>query len=466
MSEALEQAIERLFNFDITALFPVGIYVVKNTWNEEDGFINEGCEELLERIMDVAEQFIEQGDETGIPQHVLYMCSLAKGCEAERIGDKELAGEYAMRANAYLEEAIDLGLALAYCELGKGMFLGDGIWEQNQEQGLSLLKKAVETPIIPELGVDPEDMEQEIKDVYEACLAQYSEQEQTEESLITSKMVSSGKKPTVFAREEKQFSKGYCIAAIAAFFGYILVSILLRKEYGLQSAYQISADGNFVLGIFAALGLNFAVIPLLLAAYFYQKDNGKHSKVLVCSYFVFLAACFLDGFLPYVKTGALSGENLLYAFVCPLIFLVSHRLLSLLIYAILKGKEGDSDYRIYFGLVLLAPVMFVFLIIAVVFWIFQGVAQDNYNEYQNSDAKRSLDLKEEVRRQLVAGLGIYNVGVYYDNGWKAVDYWDHGCSLTEVVGDDFRNTYLEDPNGKIYILSTNCPDKESVYYFS
>ena len=266
------------------------------------------------------------------------------------------------------------------------------------------------------------------------------------------------------SNKPKIFTKGHYMATLLAFVGYILVSILIRNEFDLQSAYQISIEYSPGVGILAALGLNFAVIPLLLSAYFYQKDNGKQNKILVSLYFVFLIACFMDSFAPHIKEKSLSGENLLYAILYPTVFLITHRALSLLLYVILRGKETDSDYRIYLGLVLLAPVMFIFLIIAVVFWLFQASSQNNYNEYQYSSPQQSVDLKEEVRRQL--NVGLRTVGVYYDDGWKAVDYWNHGFSLSEVVGEDFRNTYLQAPDGKIYILSTNIPNKESIYYFS
>ena len=56
--------------------------------------------------------------------------------------------------------------------------------------------------------------------------------------------------------------------------------------------------------------------------------------------------------------------------------------------------------------------------------------------------------------------------ITYDNGWKVVDYWNRSSSLSEISGEDWRKTYLQDSDGKIYILSTNCPDKETIYYFN
>ena len=463
MNESLEQTIERLLNFDITALYPVGFQLIK--YYDEKECMDDTFKEVLERVMEIAEQFIERGNQTGIPQHVLYMCNLMRGVEAEKSGNKELALEYATLANKYIGEAADLGLTLAYYELGKGFFLGNGIWNKNEEDGLYCLKQAAETPIIPELGIDSEPIMKEIKEAYELCLAQCDNANQSveEEASIMDNVVAESKIST--PKKVKQFSTGYYTAAIAAFIGYILVSILLRNEFGWKSAYDISTTNHWLLGVGATLLLNYSVIPLLLMAYFYQKDNDKHNKFLVSLYIVFLLGCYIDSLLPYIRAGAsLSGMNLLNAFLYPTIFLVAHRLLSLLIYAILKRKEGDSDYRIYYGIALFAPFMAWIFIIAIFFWFFQAVANDNMNEYQNSDRKRSLDLKEEVRRELIGGS--HTVAVYYDNGWKAVDYWDHGCSLSEFTGDDWTRTYLKDPDGKIYILPTNCPSKESVYYFS
>ena len=238
-------------------------------------------------------------------------------------------------------------------------------------------------------------------------------------------------------------------------------------EFGLLSAFDMSIASNygFGLGIVVSLLLNFAVIPLLLMAYFYKQNNGKHSIFLVGLYILYLVACYVDSFLPYVLDGKLSeGSNLLYAILFPSIFLVTHRLLSLLIYAIISRKEGESDYKIYYGIALFAPFMAWMLIIAIVFWIFQASTGEGGGSYSSSSSNQTYDMKEYVRREL--SVGIRSSAVYYDNGWKVVDYWNHGSSLSEVQGDDWRQTYFKDSDGKIYILSTNCPDKETIYYFN
>ena len=82
------------------------------------------------------------------------------------------------------------------------------------------------------------------------------------------------------------------------------------------------------------------------------------------------------------------------------------------------------------------------------------------------------ELKEAVRNEMVmygSGSG-NNMAIYYDKydrKWKAVDYWNNEYSLTEdVVGAEWGTTRYKCSNGKTYVLSTNHPDKEQIYFFS
>ena len=464
MNELLKDLRERLSNFSITALFPAMQCLSETAWSEE-GFADKESEDFFEEILDVAEQFIEKGDKTGIPHYVLYVGALLVGTMAEEQGNEELVNKCSSLVDRYIHESMELGLNLAYYDLGKALLLGNGIWEKDEEKGLTLIKKATEIPTIPELGMNPEIINSRIKETYEECLAQYSKTIPNNESTATTiSNVSTAKKKSLIAKK-KEFTAGYYQAGVAAFIGYILVSILLRIEFGWQSAYDISVEGNWLLGIGVTLILNYSIIPLLMMAYFYKKNNGKHSILLVCLYVAFLVGCYADGILPYIETGTLlEGTNLLSALLYPTVFLLSHRLLSLLIYAIIHNKEGESDYKIYYGLALFAPFMAWILIVGIIFWILQSGSGNNDSHSTRSSSEQTLDMKEYVRREL--SVGIRSIGVYYDNGWKVVDYWNNGSSLSEVRGDDWRKTYLKDSKGKIYILSTNCPDKETIYYFN
>ncbi|MBE5737669.1 MAG: hypothetical protein E7348_04635 [Clostridiales bacterium] len=456
--EELKELRERLFGYDISALLLFEHFCLETFWEAEDDSIRQSAEELLDETLNIANEFIDKGDKTGIPQYALYLGFLAKCKYAANIGDEEYFYKYADVAKDYLEESLDLGLCFAYRDLGRNLFMGDSLWDRDEEKGLELLKKALEIQPIPEIGIQANVIADEIKTCYENCLEIYSNsqnQKATENENVKK-----------FLNKVKPFSKVYIIVGLIAFFGYSLLSLIIRTYFGLQSAYDISINENWLLGIGVTLILNFSVIPLLMTAYFYRQNNGKQSKFLVILYVLFLLGCFIDGLLPYIVGNSLSKINFVNTFLFPIIFIVLHRLLSLLIYVGLKGKEGQEDYRIYYMLVLLAPFLSIIFLIAVIFWFFQGVSAGNNNEYQSSDEKRSSDLKEEIRKQLGVGLGLRRIAVYYDKGWKAVDYWDKSYELKEVSGDDWRNTYLQDTNGKTYILSTNCPDKESVYYFN
>lgn len=269
---------------------------------------------------------------------------------------------------------------------------------------------------------------------------------------------------------EKIFTKGHYLWALAAFLVYTLLSILIRKEFNLESAYDVSVEKNPILGVGVTLLLNYGVIPLLLMAYFYRKNNGKHNVFLVIAYILILIGCFLDGILPYIKTDTLKGENWINALVYPTVYLVGHRLVSLLAYAILKKKEGESDYRIYFAFVLLAPFTAGVLLIGAIGYLlitgqYKGNSSNNGQQGQQSAFLYSLEVKQQVRRELTQNSGGCNVAIYYEDGWKLVDYWDHGCKLEEIFGPNRGCTYLKTPEGKIYILTTNCPDKEKIYFF-
>lgn len=482
-----EQLRERVFNFDITALYPFLLYYASGIfYTQADGFSDKDREEDFEQLLNVCEELIEQGNQTGIPQYILYLGADVQGAEAVRRGEENLVQEYCDRACNYLDEAMELGFSLAYRDFGRALFFGDYIFEKDEEKGLAFLKKATEIPLISEIGLDIEATTQEIIDLYETCLEEYNSNKQE-------KVASNGESNPVAATEsakrgfdeEKPFTKGYFISAILAFFGYTLFSAFIRIYFNLPSAYEVSVSYHWALGILVTLLLNYAIIPLLMMAYFYKQNNEKHNKFLVALYVTYLLWCFIESFLPHIINGqALSEIDLKSVLIYPTVFLVVHRLLSLLIYAIIRGKEGESDYRIYYGIALFAPFMAVIFAIAlpvlVIIFIISCCGSDNTgssnagssngNDFQTSEPKKSWELKEEVRKQLVERGG-YNYAVYYDNtptyeeGWKVVDYWNQGYSLKKVEGDQWGYTYFKDPNGKLYILPTNTPDKEKIYYF-
>lgn len=459
MNDLLEGLRERVSNHSITALFPAQRCLLDAAWNEETGFADEESEELFELILNTAEEFVERGDKTGIPHYVLFWGALVIATAAERQGNEELQRECVDMMDRYIHESVNLGLNLAHFELGSYLFWGNGIWNKDEERGIELMKKALELPILPELGFEPEFITQIIKNGYDECMANYSPKGQSREETTNanSNVVTTQKRKKL--KIKKQFTAKYYLACLAAFIGYILVSVLIRGEFGLKSAYDISMFNNPLLGIGVTLILNYSIIPLLMMAYFYKKNNGRHSVFFVGMYVVFLALCCADGIIPYVKT----SESILNLVLYPAIFLVAHRLLSLLIYAIISGKEGESDYRIYFGLALFAPFMAWILVIGIVFWIFQAFSGGT-GQSQSSSERRSTNLKDSVHEEL--SLGIRTAGVYYDDGWKVVDYWNNSSSLSEIEGDEWGYTYLKDSDGKVYVLSTNCPDKDTVYYFN
>ena len=459
MDETLFNIKERLSELSISALFPSLQYILSEGWNAQEGFSDEESKELFEQLVSTAEKLVELGDKTGIPHYILFWGATISGCNAERETDEEHQELCLTLADKYIRESIDHGFNLAYYELGYQLFRGSGIWDRDEEAGIELMEKAIELSTPVELGVEPEFITDIIKSGYDECLAAYSPKSQTEMEPANRSdgVVTTQKKDNL--KIQKEFTAKYYLACLAAFVGYILVSIIIRNEFGLKSAYDISLFNNPLLGIGATLILNYSIIPLLMMAYFYKRNNGKHSVVLVGSYIVFLALCYADGVVPYVKTSTNLFKLLLY----PTIFLVAHRLLSLLIYAIISGKEGESDYKIYFGISLFAPFMAWILLIGIVFWIIQA-ANGETGPSQSFEERRSANLKDSVREEL--SLGGSSAGVYYDDGWKVVDYWNNCSSLTEIEGSEWGHTYLQDSNGKVYHLSTNSPDKDTVYYFN
>lgn len=477
MNEALVEAWQRLSNGDITVLLPLEGYFLSELWSDE-GFIDEESEELFDEMIDIAERFVAMGDQTGIAHYALSLAYALKGDYAGQMDNEELLEEYWTRSADCLEQAADLGLNLACRDLGSSIFHGKGLYNQNQEKGLALLEKATQIRSIPEIGLDSGAVEQEIKDHYQKCLEKYenshsyveaddeqdAELETEEQDFEPAKVVEVGENKRSF-HKPKLFSTGYYVASILSFLGYLLVSIILRQEFGLNSAYDVFLTGNWLLGVGAMLLLNYSVLPLLMMIYFYQKDNGKHNKILLGAYIAFLVWCFVDGFLPYITAGTLGdGMNLLNAILYPAIFLVLHRVVSFLIYVFLRGKEGSSDYRIYYGLTLFAPFMVIVLLIAIPFWIFQGGSNDDYNE-QQAKSERSADLKEQVRETLRHDYKHDKTAVYYDDGWKAVDYYGDDFSLKEEITADRYNTYLKKSDGKMFIIDSSCPDKDKIYYF-
>ena len=459
MNEILLNLKERLSDFSISALFPSLQYILSEGWNAQDGFADEKSKEFFEQLVSTAAKFVERGDKTGIPHYILFWGATIGGCDAEREADEELQGYCLNLADKYIREAIDLGFNLAYYELGYQLFRGSGIWDRDEEVGIELMEKAIALSTPAELGVEPEFITDIIKSGYDECFAVYSPKSHTERETANrnDSAVMTEKKDNL--KIQKEFTAKYYLACLAAFVGYILVSIIVRNEFGLKSAYDISLFNNPLLGIGATLVLNYSIIPLLMMAYFYKRNNGKHSAILVGLYIIFLILCYADGVVPYAKT----STNLLNLLLYPTIFLVAHRLLSLLIYVIISGKEGQSDYKIYFGISLFVPFMAWILLIGIVFWIIQA-AGGEAGPSQPSEERRSANLKDSVREEL--SLGVRSAGVYYDDGWKVVDYWNNCSSLSEIEGSEWGHTYLQDSNGKVYDLSTNSPDKDTVYYFN
>ncbi len=288
--------------------------------------------------------------------------------------------------------------------------------------------------------------------------------------------------------KEKNFTTMYYLAVTVMFLVYTLLSVLIRKEFELESAYEIAIEKGPFLGVLATLLLNYGVVLWLLLAYFYRKNNGKHNVFFVIGYIIILIGCIADGILPYRE---IISEGLLFkrkaywinALVYPAVFLVTHRLLSLLIHIILRSKEGDSDYRIYLGFVLFAPFTAGVLLIGLLgYLLFTGQVSSGKSyvtggsnnaasstRVYSDPMMESINLKKHVRQEIINKGGLTRFAIYYDDngynyGWKGVDYWDNGCSL-QIVQGEWGYTCFQTPDGKIYRIKESSPDKEKIYFF-
>lgn len=103
---------------------------------------------------------------------------------------------------------------------------------------------------------------------------------------------------------------------------------------------------------------------------------------------------------------------------------------------------------------------------------YTSVKEDNtVKDFNNTYGEGSRELKERVCQEMkMGGSGDgNNIAIYYDSysrEWKAVDYWDSEYSLTEDIwGAEWATTRYKCSNGKIYVLPTNSPDKEKIYFF-
>ena len=489
MSESLNQfedLKQRLSNASITALIPSILYFSENCRDERGRFKDNESLLFFKQIQETAIKLREMENQahmgTGIPQFVLFMCALTWADYSDLDGNKEDVKKYEGYAVEYLQESFDWNFGYAYMMAGKAIFFGNAIWKKDEKLGLEYLKKATELPVSEYIGIDKQALEKFMMDEYRACLALYEEncEKNTQEQSVPKTKASSAigtQKVELPVKKEKLFTSKHYWAVVAMFLVYTLLSILLRREFDLASAYEIAIEKNPFLGIIAALLLNYGVVLWLLIAYFYKKNNGKHNVFLVIGYIVILIGCIVDGILPYkteISNGLLFKEKEYWinALIYPAGFLVGHRLVSLLIYAILKGKEGDSDYRIYLGFVLFAPFTAGVLLIGAIGYLFltgQTRATSSNGGAQSQSANVSpAELQSYVRQQIVNRGGckfaIYYQDNTYNNGWRGVDYWDNGCSLTQVEGE-WGDTCFQTPQGEIYKIRTNSPDKEKIYFF-
>ena len=91
----------------------------------------------------------------------------------------------------------------------------------------------------------------------------------------------------------------------------------------------------------------------------------------------------------------------------------------------------------------------------------------SYSSYNGG----SRELQEKVSDEMgLYGSGTGNkMAIYYDpyvREWRAVDYWKQGYSLKEdVLGASWGTTRFNCSNGKTYTLSTNNPNKDTIYFF-
>ncbi|MBE7100397.1 MAG: hypothetical protein E7364_02160 [Clostridiales bacterium] len=493
MSEPLnpfEDLRERLSNGSITALIPAILYFSENCWNEGEFKDNESLlffKQIQDNAVNLREMENQANIGTGIPHFALFMCALTWADYSAREGNQKDVQKYEGYALEYLQESFDRNFSYAYMMAGKAIFFGNGIWQKDEELGLKYLKKATELPVSEYIGMEQQAVKKFIKDEYEACLALYeksrkeNEENKQKQSGVKKSEINAtvgSQKVELPVKKEKLFTSKHYFAVLAMFLVYSLLSILLRREFDLASAYEISIEKNPFLGVVATLLLNYGAVLWLLMAYFYKKNNGKHNVFFVLGYIVILIGCMADGILPYkeeISNGLLFKEKKYWinALIYPAGFLVGHRLVSLLVYAILKNKEGDLDYRIYLGFVLFAPFTAGVLLIGAIGYLFltgQASGSSGNNGYQSQSSNLSpTELQAYVRQQIINRGGLCKFAIYYqdntyNNGWKGVDYWDNGYSLTQVEAE-WGYTCFQTPQGKIYKLPTNLPDKEKIYFF-
>ncbi len=487
----LEDLKQRLSNGSITALVPALLYFSDNCWDENIGFKNNESLLLLKQIQDNASKLREMENQanmgTGIPHFALFMCSIYLSDFYKIENNAEETEKFAKFALDFLEESLERDFCWAYTVAGRAFFFGDSLLKKDEEQGLQYLKKATELPVSEYIGIDKQAFQKYIINEYESCLAIYEKKRQEEEKVtpladapkstqITS--TAESQKIVLPTSTEKLFTSKHYWAVVAMFLVYTLLSVLLRREFDLVSAYEIAIEKGPFLGILATILLNYGVVLWLLMAYFYRKNNGKHNVFLVIGYIVILIGCMVDGILPYreaISKGLLFKYKKYWinALIYPAVFLVSHRLVSLLIYAILRSKEGDSDYRIYLGFVLFAPFTAgVLLIGAIGYLLLTGQASGAGTSSTGSNTDplmASINLQKYVRQQIINRGGLTKFAIYYDDngynyGWKGVDYWDNAYALTEVTGE-WGYICFQTPEGKIYRIRTHAPDKEKIYFF-
>ncbi len=491
MSEPLNQfedLKQRLSKGSITALIPAILYFSDNCWDENVGFKDKESLLFFKQIQDNALKLREMENQadagSGIPHFALFMCSSYLSGFSKIENNAEEVEKFAARALDFLKESVERDFCWAYTSAGRGFFFGDSLFKKDEELGLEYLKKATQLPVSEYIGVDKQAIQQFMTDEYETCLAIYEKnrkengqkQNESQKSKPNKSETSStigSQNVTLPAKMEKIFTSKHYLAVIAMFLVYTLLSVLIRSEFGLKSAYEISVEKNPILGIVATLLLNYGVVLWLLMAYFYRKNNGKHNVFLVIGYIVILIGCMVDGILPYMEE---IGAGLLFkeeywvnALVYPAVFLIAHRLVSLLVYAILKGKEGDSDYRIYLAFVLFAPFTAGVLLIGAIGYLFITGQASGGGYKSQSTSLSPADMQAHVYQQIINRGGLCKFAIYYqgnsyDDGWKGVDYWKKVYSLTELAGE-WGYTYFQTPEGKLYRIHTNSPDKEKIYFF-
>ncbi|MBQ2768821.1 MAG: hypothetical protein IJF44_02465 [Clostridia bacterium] len=486
MSEQLNQfedLKERLSRYSITALIPSILYYFKYCYVENKIFKDNESLKFFQLIQGCAIKLREVENQsemrTGIPHFALHICGMLLACRQETDGNQEGANETMKSSMEFLDESLNRNFGYAYNYIGKGFFLGNSHWKKDEKLGLEYLKKATELPISEYIGLDHQGIKKDFIADYENCLAAYEKEKQNTQLQETEIKDSVDSKKAVFPVrvKEKLFSKGHYIAVLACFLLYTLLSVLIRNEFGLESSYALSVSYHPVLGAFITLLLNYGVVLWLLMTYFYRRNNGKQNWFFVIGYIVILLACLADGILPYIdviESGMLFESSVwINVLIYPIVFLISHRLLSLLVYAILKRKEGDSDYRIYLGFVLFAPFTAGVLLIGAIGYLFlSGQTSGNSRvSAQSRDSLRAyLDLKEYVGKQIKEKGDLTKFAVYYNDtgyasGWKGLDYWDNDYDMN-IISGEWGYVSFQAPNGKIYRVRAASPDKTTIYFFN